>query len=74
MKNTAVVVKGIVHGNTVELDQPSGFPEGAAVSVTLQPALQPGDGLRQAFGGWADDAQELDAFVEQVYRDRADDR
>jgi hypothetical protein len=33
-----------------------------------------GEGLRRTFGGWGDDADGVDAFVEQVYRDRADVR
>jgi uncharacterized protein (DUF433 family) len=31
-------------------------------------------GLRQSFGGWAEDAEELDAFIEETYRLRSTGR
>ncbi len=52
------ILKGIVHGRTIELDHEPGFPEGQRVSVTLLPALPPGEGLRRSFGSWANDAAE----------------
>ena len=45
------------------------MPDGLPVHVTVQPAseaserLPPGEGLRRAFGAWAEDAEELDAFL-----------
>jgi hypothetical protein len=64
----AVVVKGIVRGKTVELERAPGLPEGQEVKVTLQPSNQrtpvPGEGLRHAFGAWAEDAEDLDRFLE----------
>lgn len=74
MGNSAVIVKGIVHGRTIELEQDSGLAEGQAVTVTLRPVLEPGEGVRRAFGSWADGSEQLDEFVEKVYRDRDDDR
>jgi len=32
--------------------------------------LIPGEGLRRSFGAWAEDAEELDEFLRQVYRER----
>ena len=70
----AVTVKGIVHGKTVELEQASGWPDGQEVTVTLAPAAvkpcAPGEGLRQSFGAWADDAQGLDDYLDWARRQR----
>lgn len=67
MSQTKTVLKGVVHGKTIELEDESGFPDGQEVNVTVQPVreqLAPGEGLRRAFGAWADDADELDRFLE----------
>jgi hypothetical protein len=56
------------------LEQESGLPDGQEVSVTLQAASSSGDGLRASFGSWADDAQEVDHFLEQVRRGRSQAR
>jgi hypothetical protein len=68
-------IPGIVHGKTIELAEPSGLPDGQAVTVTLKPVgtnddLAPGEGLRRAFGAWAEDAKELDEFLLEVRRAR----
>ena len=68
MADGAVVVKGIVRGKTIELEREPGLPEGEEVTVTMQLShqrkLPPGEGLRRAFGAWAEDAEELDKFLE----------
>ncbi len=70
MTTGTVVVKGVVHGKTVELEREPGLPDGQEVTVTVQaaaqvePKLPPGEGLRRSFGGWADEAEELDKFLE----------
>jgi hypothetical protein len=74
MTTAAVIVKGVVHGKTIELEREPGIPEGQVVSVVLRPALPPGEGLRRSFGAWAEDAEGLEQFVQDVYRDRQDDR
>jgi len=61
--------KGIVHGKTIELTRESGLPDGQKVAVTVQAisheeACTPGDGLRRAFGEWAEDGEELDRYLE----------
>jgi hypothetical protein len=66
--------KGVVHGKTIELDEQPGIPEGQRVSVLLRPALAAGEGLRRAFGAWAEDAEHLRQFLDGIYRDRSDDR
>lgn len=73
MSTTLNEFKGIVHGNIIELDQPSGLPDGQPVTVTVLPVppapagedrLPPGEGLRRSAGAWAEDAEELDKFLE----------
>ncbi len=70
----AVTVKGIVHGKTVELEQAPGLPDGQEVTVTLAPAnaktFASGEGLRRSFGGWADDAEGLDDYLDWARRQR----
>ncbi|MCE9553525.1 MAG: hypothetical protein K8T91_09150 [Planctomycetes bacterium] len=43
------------------------MPEGQVVTVIVRPQSQvepTGNGLEQSFGGWADDPDELDEFLE----------
>ena len=62
--------RGVVHGSTIELQNDAGLPDGQEVTVTVQPVssnrgeLPFGEALRRAFGGWADDGEELDEFLE----------
>ncbi len=59
--------RGVVHGRIIELDEEIGLPDGQAVSVSVQPVgrqLAPGEGIRRSAGAWADDAEELDKFLE----------
>jgi hypothetical protein len=66
------VFDGVVHGKTIELAKEPGLPDGQAVSVIVKPVepgathLPPGEGLRRAFGSWADDAEELDKFLAET--------
>lgn len=62
---------GTIRGRTIELETDPGFSEGQTVTVTLRPTVQrpPSDEcLRRAFGGWAEDADELDQFLEMNRR------
>jgi len=77
MSNRTSILKGVMHGKTIGLEHEPGLPEGQQVTVSVQstcgiPKLPPGEGLRRAFGGWAEDADKLEEFVEQIYRDRDD--
>lgn len=63
------LLRGIVHGKTIELAEELGLPDGQVVTVTVcadasKGQVPCGEGLRQAFGGWADEAEELDKFLE----------
>jgi len=68
MSSIQAVLRGVIHGKTIELDQEPGLPDGQSVSVTVQPLpakrLPPGEGIRRSAGAWADDAEELDRFME----------
>ena len=70
MATPATVRRGVVHGKTIELDEETGLSDGQKVNVLVQPIesgaqrLPSGEGLRRACGGWAEDAEELDAYLE----------
>ncbi len=75
MSSSDVIFKGVVHGKTIELDHEPGLPDGQPVMVTVQPAnegqrLPSGEGLRRSAGAWADDAEELNAYLEWSRRNR----
>ncbi len=69
---TAVLsaLRGVIHGKLIELAEEAGLPDGQEVTVSLKPVepsetpLPAGEGLRRSFGGWAEDAEELDQFLE----------
>ncbi len=85
---TTVYLNGRVHGQTIEFDEPLPCDDGQRVRVMLIPeqpavtseALPPGgtlplgEGLRRAFGAWADDGEELDRFIEETHAARKLDR
>jgi hypothetical protein len=70
MSITPAVLKGVIHGRTIELDCEPGLPDGQSVEVTVQPLaateqrLPPGEGIRRSAGAWAEDAEDLDRFLE----------
>ena len=68
MASDQTTLRGVIHGKTIELEQEPGLPDGQGVAVTLQPLqerrLPPGEGIRRSAGAWADDAEELDKFLE----------
>jgi hypothetical protein len=79
MTRNSAVLKGVVHGKTIELDDEPGLVDGQPVNVTLQrietsQRLPPGEGIRRSAGAWADDPQGLEEYLEQVRRDREQDR
>ena len=73
MTTPATMRRGVVHGKTIELDEETGLPDGQQVTITVQPVsdtevlarrLPPAEGIRRFAGGWADDAEELDRYLE----------
>lgn len=72
-------LKGIVHGRIIELDDELGLPDGQRVALIVQPLefasssserIPPGEGLRQAFGAWSEDSEELDEYLAWNRRQR----
>ncbi len=67
MTSSTTALRGVVHGKIIELDEEVGLPDGQAVTVSVQPVgrrLPPGEGIRRSAGAWADDAEELDKYLE----------
>ncbi len=67
-------LRGVIHGKTIELQEELGLPDGETVSVIVRRMLPPGEGIRRSAGSWADGGEELDRWLEGVYRDRDNDR
>ena len=65
-------VRGTIHGKVIELSEEIGLPDGQEVTVLVRPVgraaeeetLPSGEGLRHAFGAWADDAEQLDKYLD----------
>jgi hypothetical protein len=80
MTSAPAVLKGIVHGKTIELERDPGLPDGQEVSVVVQPLeaarrrLPPGEGIRRSAGGWGDDAEGLDEYLAWSRRQRKGSR
>jgi hypothetical protein len=70
------MIRGFVRGKSIELENDTGLPDGQAVAITVRPlsgdqqTLTVGEGLKRAFGGWGDDAEDLDEFLEWNRRQR----
>jgi hypothetical protein len=72
------VRQGIIRGNLIELTEPAGLPDGQNVSVVITATasgrkrivLPPGEGIRTSAGGWSDDPEGLDRFLEEMRRAR----
>jgi hypothetical protein len=76
MADSSSGLRGVVHGKTIELEQEPGLPDGQEVMVRVQPVgqqgrkLPPGEGIRRSAGAWAEDAEELDQYLEWVRQQR----
>lgn len=73
MANNKSVLKGVVHGRTIELETDPGLPDGQAVSVTVEPVVVLDEAQRQAIfeafksaaGSWEnDDPEGLEKYLE----------
>lgn len=62
--------RGFVRGKIIEVEEDLDLPNGQEVSVTVEPIggarrhLPPGEGLRRAFGGCAEEADALDEYLQ----------
>ena len=71
MISTPTILRGTIHGKTIELEAESGLTEGQQVTVKLEPAPQQQtvrvsslEALKRAAGSWSDDPAGLDRFLE----------
>ena len=74
MTNGASVLRGIVHGNMIEVQAGIDLPEGQEVTIIVQPLVSAEEVLRRSAGGWADDPEGVDRFVEEMRRLRSLER
>ena len=71
------VLHGIIHGRTIEITETTPLPDGQEVAVTETPIarkLPPGEGIRRSTGAWAEDAAELDRYLEWTRQQRKQSR
>jgi len=63
----STTIQGVVHGNTIELKEPPGVPDGQAVEVVVR-AIEPGrpwgEGIRRSAGVGAEVPGFDEAFAE----------
>lgn len=67
------LLRGIIRGNVIELEVGHGLPDGNAVVAEIlgmAPEGLPSAGLILSYGAWADDAEELDRFMEMIRQER----
>ena len=71
MVSPARNIHGKVRGRFIELDRDIGLPDGADVTLSIHGEVSPpskpeltGEGIRRSAGGWAEDAEELDRYLE----------
>lgn len=65
--NAIPLLRGVIQGKSILLESESGLPDGSAVSIAVQAlGKSPIDltGLERSFGACADEAEDLDQFVE----------
>jgi hypothetical protein len=68
----SLVLKGIVHGNTIELNNPLGVADGQTVEVSVKivPPSRPwGEGILHSAGALADDPY-WDKIMYEIQRER----
>ena len=59
-----IVLKGVIHGKTITLDEESFLPDG--YQVTMHLTLEPEEAMRLSFGGWANMTPEEVADFEET--------
>jgi hypothetical protein len=81
MSDTTTVYRGVINGQTIELEQETGLAPGAAVEVTIlpaQPAPKSVEEIRsiidETFGACADEAEAWDEFDKSYRKGRRQER
>ncbi len=73
-------LNGVIHGNSIELNEETGYPDGQVVTVRVEPvrqrlsASEALEALKRAAGSWADDTDGLDRYLEWNREQRKDNR
>jgi hypothetical protein len=68
-------LRGVIAGDAIQLIGRSRFPNGTAVELIVTPATtSPKCSLADLYGVWADDAEELDAYIEGSRQQRRIER
>lgn len=71
------LLRGVIHGNVIELEGDAGISDGEQVEVMVRrvrPAgVQPGDGFLRTEGALKDDA-EWDAIMDEIQQSRKKER
>lgn len=69
-----IVLKGTIRGRSIELEQPANLPDGQQVTVVVEPlpgeAREPGQGIQESAGSWAEGGEELDRFLQWTREQR----
>jgi hypothetical protein len=68
MTNNPSTLRGVIHGKMIEVEGDLNLPDGQQVAVTVQPLLSPEEAIRRSAGGWSDDPEGVDQFVEEMRR------
>lgn len=68
MASNQSAVRGVVHGKTIEVEGELNLPDGQQVTLIVQPVLTPEEAIRRSAGGWSDDPEGVDRFVEEMRR------
>ena len=66
MTNISSTRRGVVHGKMIEVEGDLNLPEGQQVAIIVQPLLSPEEAIRRSAGGWSDDPEGVDRFVEEM--------
>jgi hypothetical protein len=74
MSSNPATLRGVIHGQTIQVEDPLNLPDGQQVTIIVQPLLLPEEAIRRSAGGWSDDPEGVDRFVEQMRRLRDLDR
>jgi hypothetical protein len=72
-----IVLRGVVHGNTIELQANPGISDGEEVEVVVRRATpqhrKPGEGFLRSEGALSND-DEWDAIMEEIRQSRQQER
>lgn len=72
----SVLIHGVIHGKTIELQSNPGLGDGEPVEVLIRPAAsaaRPGDGIRRSAGALVDDPH-WDAIMDEIHQARKQER